>query len=315
MATKDNLKLFKDENGYDIVVGKPEIDENFELLADELDDRITKTDNLVKINAEEIIGGYDTENTSSRNVVLCDRNKSDAYGSAVFGSENEIQTDGKQSLTAGSLNIVNGLNAFTMGSENTNNSENGVVFGIQNNISGARNFCIGQSNVSSAPDVYNFGAIITGANTQGLRHNIGMYFDNSQDISRAFGFIYYKNIETLFMNKTTDDTQTANNPNVILYPKSLAYITIKGQALQDDYSTKWIFERKLIVLVDADGVVTISDDSNTDIVKDDSDWAFDVSSSDSDDDNPPMIKTSVTGKADTNIVWGGLIDIHFVEDK
>ena len=315
MAIVDNLKLFKNENGYDVVIGKPEIDENFETLANTLDDRIEKDDENIILKGEKVTAGYDVENNGSRSVVCCDKNKNEANGSAVFGAENEIQADGKQSLTAGTSNIVNGLNALTTGYKNTNNSENGVVFGNDNNISGARNFCMGQYNVSEAPDVYNFGGLITGANTGGFRLNFGMYFDNSQDFSKSFGAYYYKNIETAFFFKTDDDTKTDYNIPIVLYVKSLAYITIKGQALQDDYSTKWIFERKLIVLVDKDGKVTIDSDDNTDIKKDDEDWKFDIESNDSDDDNPPILKISVTGKADTNIIWGGLVDIHFVENK
>ncbi len=37
MALKDSLKLFRNENGYDIVVGKKDIDDNFILLADGVD--------------------------------------------------------------------------------------------------------------------------------------------------------------------------------------------------------------------------------------------------------------------------------------
>jgi len=41
MALKDLLKLFKSDNGYDVVVGKKEIDENFEVIADKVDENIT----------------------------------------------------------------------------------------------------------------------------------------------------------------------------------------------------------------------------------------------------------------------------------
>ena len=112
--------------------------------------------------------------------------------------------------------------------------------------------------------------------------------------------------------KTANDTQT-DVSNITLKLKSANTITIIGSILQDDYTTKWSFERVLAVTVKDDGSVTIASDDNTDNVKDDTDWAFDVTSTD--DTTNPYLTMKATGKADTNIIWGVEVKNKFTNWK
>jgi len=105
---------------------------------------------------------------------------------------------------------------------------------------------------------------------------------------------------------TTDDTQT-DILKTVLKPKCSAEIKITGVAVQDDYATEWVFARDVVVVIDGDGAVTVDVDSNTDAVKDDDDWKFDVASND-DADNPD-VTLSVTGKADVNIIWNAKVEV------
>ena len=128
-------------------------------------------------------------------------------------------------------------------------------------------------------------------------------------VSDTIGTITKNDFNSL---QTTDDTQT-DLFNIILKPKCTASVKIVGTALQDDYETEWIFNRELAVVIKDDGSVTIDADNNTDVVKDDSDWAFDVTSTN--DSANPYLTLKVTGKADTNIVWYAKAEINGVYFK
>jgi len=112
--------------------------------------------------------------------------------------------------------------------------------------------------------------------------------------------------------KTIDDTQT-DLINIILKPKCTANIKIIGTALQDDYATEWVFNRELAIVIDDSGSVTIDADNNTDVVKDDTDWAFDVTATN--DSANPYITLKVTGKASTNIIWYAKVETNGVYFK
>jgi hypothetical protein len=134
----------------------------------------------------------------------------------------------------------------------------------------------------------------------------GSMIENKQRKSKSYGIsdetISKQNLTHFNILQTTDDTQSEFDTPLALWLKSLNYIIIKCEAIKDDYATKWIFERKLIVRVDDSGNITIDSDNNTDIVKDDSDWAFDIEAVN--DSENPTLKLKATGKADTNIAWG-----------
>lgn len=104
---------------------------------------------------------------------------------------------------------------------------------------------------------------------------------------------------------TTDDTQTEIQ-SIIIKPKGSALLKISGVAVQDDYATEWGFERTVLVVVDGGGSITIDADNNTDIVKDDTDWKFDVAGVN--DATNPSISLKVTGKASVNIIWYSTVE-------
>ena len=107
---------------------------------------------------------------------------------------------------------------------------------------------------------------------------------------------------------TTDDTETVIH-TLNCDNKSLYNIKIYSQNLKDDYSTKWIFDGECYATIDDNKSIT-ANHSEADIVKDDSDWKYNVTSTNGDDDNQAKIDFKVTGKADTNIKWSVKLEIE-----
>ena len=107
---------------------------------------------------------------------------------------------------------------------------------------------------------------------------------------------------------TADDTQTIIASVANLPIKSIVNIDIYSQNLQDDYSTKWIFEGSVYANIKDDGTITVTN-SLTDIVKDDTDWAFATAGNNGDSTGGASIDLKVTGKASTNIKWSVFLDI------
>ena len=222
MALKDSIRHFKDVDGYSEVIKKEDMDDNFDLLADNIDNEVTRATD----KENDLQTDIDDEVTRAKN---------------VEGDITTLQTANQDNLTSAINEIVDEINIpFT------------------------------NDDLNSFSDVFSAGI------------------------------------------KTADDTQT-DVSNINLTLKSINTITIIGSILQDDYTTKWSFERVLSVAVKDDGSVTIATDDNTDIVKDDSDWVFDVTSTD-DSDNP-YLTMKATGKADTNIIWGVEVKNKFTNWK
>ena len=163
---------------------------------------------------------------------------------------------------------------------------------------------IGEGCTASGDGSFAFGNGCTASGINSFTYGDGI--ENKQPYSKSFGIdddgITKQNLKYFDILNTTNDTQTDFYSPIALWVRSLNYIIIRCEAIKDDYSTKWIFERKLIVRVNADGNVTIDSDNNTDIVKDDADWAFDIASTN--DSENPTLTLKATGKADTNIAWG-----------
>ena len=107
---------------------------------------------------------------------------------------------------------------------------------------------------------------------------------------------------------TADDTQTVITNVGNLPIKAIVNIDIYSQNLQDDYATKWIFEGSIYANIKDDGTITVAS-SLTDIVKDDTDWAFATAGNNGDSTGGASIDLKVTGKASTNIKWSVFLDI------
>jgi hypothetical protein len=99
---------------------------------------------------------------------------------------------------------------------------------------------------------------------------------------------------------TTDATQT-EILNIGIKPKGIALLKIRGIAIQNDYATEWGFDREILAVVNDSGDITIDNDNNTDLTKDDADWKFDIVANN--DSANPNISLKVTGKDSTNILW------------
>ena len=133
----------------------------------------------------------------------------------------------------------------------------------------------------------------------------GVDFTNKQVASTAYGWRY--DSATIQINrsfkqiKTTDDTES-DFMDIELFPKMVCYLKLNGVIYQDDYSTKWIFVRDLVIRTDSDGKITIDKDDNNNIIKDNDDWKLEIEGTD--DNVNPKITLKITGKADTNISWG-----------
>ena len=107
---------------------------------------------------------------------------------------------------------------------------------------------------------------------------------------------------------TTDSTETIITSVANLPIKCIVAIDTYSQNLQDDYATKWIFNGTIYATIKDDGTITASS-SLTDVVKDDSDWAFDIAGNDGDSSGGASIDLKVTGKDSTTIKWSVFLDI------
>jgi len=268
MAIKDNLKHFSDVDGYSDIVTKSDMDNNLDLLADEIDNTpFDSDDNKIysKNNLGIVVGAkkFDLEDTDNGDSkIFFDRSQKSFRGGYV--SNNNWDTD--------------------------NRGDYSFAFGYDVKATGDYSFAFGYKTIASG-----YQSLV-----------IGKEIENKQDISVAKGMSNNNSKAQItkfnYTIETTDDTQTNTQYPIKLWLKSLNYIIIKGTIVRDNYSTKWIFERKLIVRVDEDGSITKDDDNNTDITKDDDDWSFSVEAVD--DSENPIIKMKVTGKSGTNIDWG-----------
>jgi hypothetical protein len=213
-------------------------------------------------------------NPDTRSVAFSNSSVADGYNSLAFGVECE----------------ANGYSSFAFGNTCKATADYSEAWGATCEASGFLSYARGYYAKASANAAQVFGNMI----------------ENKQPVSIAYGGSYdgisNQNLRHFNILKTTGDTQTEFGTPLALWIKSLNYIIIKCEAIQDDFATKWIFERKLIVRVNENGEITIDSDNNTDIVKDDSDWAFDIEAVN--DATNPTLKLKATGKADTNIAWG-----------
>ena len=107
---------------------------------------------------------------------------------------------------------------------------------------------------------------------------------------------------------TADATETVITNVGNLPAGAIVNINIYSQNLQDDYSTKWIFEGNIYATIDANGAITVAN-SLTDIVKDDTNWAFATAGNNGDSTGGASIDLKVTGVASTNIKWSVFLDI------
>ena len=275
MALKDSLKHFKEADGYSVIVTKEDLDNNMDSLADAIDETPFDKDDT-QIYPKDISLGFVI---GAKSINL--ENSDDGDNKIFFDKE-------KKAFRGGYVSDDKWDNrdyfSFAYGND-VDASENGVAFG--DNVKAIAKFStiFGQGIENSQPY----------SQKRGLK----------QDVSSAANR-HFNNL------KTTDDTKTSFNQDIILSPSSLFYILIHSTNIQDDYSTKWIFDRNLIVTIDNDKSVTIVSDKNTDIAKDDDDWAFDIEKTDGDDDNPPILTLKATGKADTNIAWSVEVEIREV---
>jgi len=209
-----------------------------------------------------------------------------------------IVTDGT------TLKQQNDENKMTIGTNCQASGDYSFAFGKDCEVDGYYSFAFGEDCQASGDYSFAFGEDCIAENEDNFVFGFGI--KNKQTYSKSFGInvgnVAKQNLKHFNSLETTDETQTDFQIPIFLWIKSLNYIIIKCEAIKDDYSTKWIFERKLIVLVDKDGKVTIDSDDNTDIKKDDNDWKFDIESTD--DSENPTLKLKATGKADTTIAWG-----------
>lgn len=70
MAIKDLLKLFRDDNGYDVVVGKKEIDDNFETLADGIETLADKVDKIDLFTKHDTVVFPENYNPTDKEIIL-----------------------------------------------------------------------------------------------------------------------------------------------------------------------------------------------------------------------------------------------------
>jgi len=325
MALKDSIKHFRDVDNYNTYVEKKDIDDNFDLLADNVDTKADKT--IVGIvtdgttlkqqnNENRLAIGTDCESSvdfsySYGNTCTASGGYSQAFGNNCVANNYYSQAFGYTCTASGNYSQAFGYTCTASGdysySYGADCKSSGVFahsYGSGSTASGYFSFAYGSGSTASGNFSFAYGGGCKSSGNFSFAYGSG--FENKQDISKSIGIngdgVTKQNLKHINYLKTTDETQTDFNYPIKLWIKSLNYITIKCEAIKDDYSTKWIFERKLIVLVDENGNVTIDSDDNTDIVKDDTDWAFDITSTN--DSENPTLTLKATGKADTTIAWG-----------
>jgi len=340
MALKDSLKHFRDENGYDVVVTKPDLDNNLDILADGVDAAGSFTADtslkayLPKDKTVGIIVGADSfdlvdsdngdykmffnkekgafragavdtsawdDGNIGSNSFACGYNTT-ASGDYSFACGYNTTASGYYSFACGENTTASGRASFACGDITTASGDYSFACGENTTASGDYSFACGENTTASGRASFACGWSATASGD--LSSIIGREVEAKQTISLNVG----AKIKTASMStittipkKTTDEKQTTGYYPISLSPKGIFTLKLSATALKDDYSTKWIFEREIVVTTDADGKVTIVSDDNTDKVKDDADWAFDIASTD--DDTTPTIDYKMTGKADTNIAW------------
>ena len=283
MALKDSLKHFKDFDGYSGSLSKADMDNNLDLLADEIDVRV-KFDP----DKESVAVGSGSVVNGTRSFAFGKNCEANEDNNIAFGYE--CKANGYNSFAFGYNSETDGTRALAFGYECKATADYSEAWGYECEASAFLSYARGYQVKASANAAQVFGAMI----------------EDKQAVSISYGgsdgTISNQNLRHFNFLKTTDDTQSEFNTPLALWLKSLNYIIIKCEAIKDDYATKWIFERRLIVRVNENGEITIDSDNNTDIVKDDSDWAFDIEAVN--DSTNPTLKLKATGKADTNIAWG-----------
>jgi len=340
MALKDSLKHFKDENGYDVVVTKPDLDNNLDILADGVDaaggfiEDTTLKAYIPKILPIGIIVGadkFDLADSDNGDFKMFFNREKGAFragavnasawddgniGNGSFACGVNTTASGESSFACGYNTTASEIQSFACGKETTASGEQSFACGYNTTASGEYGFACGWSATASGKNSFASGYNTTASGdfsfacgyeaiaSEDYSFITGAEAEAKQTISLNVG----AKVETASMStittipqKTTDEKQTTGNYPISLSPKGIFTLKLSATALKDDYSTKWIFEREIVVTTDADGKVTIVSDDNTDKVKDDSDWAFDIASTD--DGTTPTVDYKMTGKADTNIAW------------
>jgi len=325
MALKDNLKHFKDFDGYSGSLTKSDFDNNIDTLADAIDDvPITYDDTQIKAKDTSLGLGIAGGNASG-NTAFAFGNSCVASASRAFAYGDSCEASGDTSFAYGSNCKASEELAFAYGDSCEADDKFAFAYGESCQSSGSESFAFGKNCIASGDKSFAFGegceASANFSSAWGYKAKStevganlwGAGVTNKQPTSVSYGGYDGKAsamqvLTHINSTTTTDDTQKDFDYPINLFIKGLFYIKITGMAYKDDYSTKWIFERTLIVRTDADGKITIDKDDNNDIVKDDSDWKFDISSTD--DSETPYLTLSVTGKADTNIIWNFTLINH-----
>jgi autotransporter adhesin len=311
MALKDSLKHFNDFDDYSGSLTKADMDNNLDLLADEIDKRVVFNpdnysmafgDGAVASDDNSIAMGYNAQATNDNTFAVGYNAVASSYNAIAIGNGTTASGDGAAAIGNGTT--ASGGGSVAMGYHTTASGYGSVAIGNYTTASNVMAVAIGNGTTANAPM-----AVAIGDSCEAsayLSFAFGNVINNKQQksfgIGRGNGNAITQFVRHFNSLETTSSTQTTFDAPIALFLKSVNYLIIKCQALKDDYSTKWIFERKLIVRVDDSGNVTIDSDDNTDIVKDNSSWAFDIEAVN--DSENPTLNLKVTGEDDVNIVWG-----------
>ena len=262
---EDSLKYFSDVDNYSTTITKEDMDTNLKKICQGIGFLQDETDATMIVPQNSGVTKIKSPNATSV------ESNSISWGEESIAGENSLSV-GYKCEASGNLTSV------AIGSESSATGIASYVFGLK-------------VHATALGSVVLCGYDIT--NKQDMSFSIGASTQSEGNAKQTIRHYQY--------SITSDDAQKSFNKPIKLFIKSLNHITMRGQAYQDDYATKWVFERKIIVSVNDAGEITVVSDDATDIVKDDADWAFDIDSA-NDSDTPTLIP-KVTGKADTNIIW------------
>ena len=301
MATKDNLKLFANADGYNVTIGKKDIDGNFVFLADTIDGKYTEVNTKIDTNYTTLDNKITTLDTKVDNNYTTLDNKITELSnnsSGVFKYD-----DTNKAITYSSSQYVGLLG---LGSNNSNSGQyENIAVGTGNSFSNRQNVVIGDNN--TIPD-YAYRNLIVGNSSKSLTYNtisIGNELANIVPYSLRIGQGngYSNSSVMLFVTLVNDDEPP---PMIIeLQDKSVNLIDLSVVAATVDgaNTNRWVFTQSFVLSINfgGSGFVFEQDTGIQTKVKDNPDWSFAINTINDAPDTVAITANATSGS--DNVGW------------
>ena len=301
MATKDTLKLFANADGYNVTVGKKDIDGNFVFLADTIDSKYAEVNTKIDTNYTTLDSKITTLDTKvDNNYTTLDNKINDLANnsSGVFKYDDTAKT-----ITYASDQYIGSLG---LGGNNTSsgNFEN-LAVGAWNSFNNRQNIVIGDNNTV---DTYAYRNLIIGEQSKALSENtisLGDYIINNvpNSIRIGMGSGYSNSSVMLF---TTLANSTDEPPTIIeLQDKSVNFIDLSVIAFTVDEANtnRWVFTQSFVLSINfgGSGFVFEQDTGIQTKIKDNQDWSFAINTIEDYPDTIAITANATSGS--DNVGW------------